>query len=78
MPYVPHGPEVKNPCANAGNMGSIAGPRRSHLPWDHVSHLLNPCPMEPMVCNNRSYYDEKPALQNWRVDPAGCSQGKPT
>ena len=27
------GPVVKNPPANAGDMGSIPGPGRSHMPW---------------------------------------------
>ena len=29
----PGGPVVKNPPANAGNMGSIPGSGRSHMPW---------------------------------------------
>ena len=28
----PGGPVVKNPPANAGDMGSISGPERFHLP----------------------------------------------
>ena len=32
---LPGGPEVKNPPANAGNMGSIPGPGRSHVPWSN-------------------------------------------
>ena len=28
----PHGPMVKNPSANAGDMGLIPGPGRSHMP----------------------------------------------
>ena len=30
----PGGSEVRNLPANAGNMGSIPGPGRSHVPWD--------------------------------------------
>ena len=29
------GPVVKNLPANAGNVGSIPGPRRSHMPQDN-------------------------------------------
>ena len=29
----PGGLMVKNPPANAGDMGSIPGPERSHVPW---------------------------------------------
>ena len=29
----PGGAVVKNPPANAGDMGSSPGPRRSHMPW---------------------------------------------
>ena len=31
----PGGPVVKNPSANAGDMGSIPGPGRSHMPQDN-------------------------------------------
>ena len=27
------GPVIKNPCANAGDIGSIPGPGRFHMPW---------------------------------------------
>ena len=29
------GPVVKNPPANAGDMGSIPGPGRFHVPWSN-------------------------------------------
>ena len=29
---------VKNPLANAGNMGSIPGPGGSHMPWSNEAH----------------------------------------
>jgi len=29
------GPVVKNPLANAGDMGSTLGLGRSHMPWDN-------------------------------------------
>ena len=31
----PGGPVVKNPPANAGEMGLIPGLRRSHMPWSN-------------------------------------------
>ena len=31
----PSGPVVKNLPANAGDMGSIRGPGRSHRPWGY-------------------------------------------
>ena len=30
---LPGDPVLKNPLANAGDMGLIPGPRRSHTPW---------------------------------------------
>ena len=33
----PGGSVVKNPPANAGDMGSIPGPRRSHMLWSKLS-----------------------------------------
>ena len=32
------GPVVENPPANAGDMGSIPGPGRSHMPWGNWAH----------------------------------------
>ena len=40
----PSGAVVKNPPANAGDMGSIPGPERSHMPrsnWAYVPQLLS-------------------------------------
>ena len=31
----PGGTVVKNPPANAGDMGSCPGPGRSHMPWSN-------------------------------------------
>ena len=31
----PDGAMVKNPPANAGDMGSSPGPGRSHMPWSN-------------------------------------------
>ena len=30
---------VKNPPANAGDMGLIPGPGRSHMPWSNKAHV---------------------------------------
>ena len=34
-PGFPGGAVVKNPPANAGDMGWIPGPRRSQMPWSN-------------------------------------------
>ena len=34
----PGGAVVKNPPANAGDMGSSPGPGRSHMPWSNYAH----------------------------------------
>ena len=42
----PCGSVVKNPRANTGEMGSIFGPRRSHMPQNNEAHapqLLSLC-----------------------------------
>ena len=67
---VPGGPMVKNPPANAGDMGSIPGPGRftcqgatkpmHHHYQAHVLQLLKPDALEPMVCKKRSCGNEKP------------------
>ena len=31
----PGGSVVKNPPSNAGDMGSVPGPGRSHMPWNN-------------------------------------------
>ena len=41
----PGGSVVENSSANAGDMGSIPGPGRSHMPWSNSAHepqLLSP------------------------------------
>ena len=45
----PGGSVVKNPLANAGDMGSIPALGRSHMPWKQLS----PCTTitDPMRCN---------------------------
>ena len=38
----PGGSAVKNPPADAGDTGSIAGLGRPHLPWDNSAHAPQP------------------------------------
>ena len=75
----PGGAVVKNPPANAGDMGSSPGPRRSHMPWSNEARapqllslrstarepqLLKPVRLEPVLHNKRSHRSEKPAHRN--------------
>ena len=48
----------KNPPANAGDMGSIPGPRRFHRPWSNQS----PCATTTEACVPSTYapQQEKP------------------
>ena len=70
---------VKNPPANAGDMGSSHGPGRSHVPRSnqapgpqllslrsgaHEPQLLKPMRLEPVLCNRRSHRSEKPVHCN--------------
>ena len=66
---LPGGAVVKNPPANAGDMGSIPGPGRSHMPvrhnyWACMPQLLKPAHLEPELCNKRSHRTEKTAHGN--------------
>ena len=55
----PGGAVVKNPPANAGDMGSNPGLGRSREP-----QLLKPVRLEPVLRNKRSHRSEKPAHCN--------------
>ena len=74
----PGGAVVKNPPANAGDMGSSPGLGRSHMPRSnsarapeqlslcsraHEPQLLKPSHLEP-VLHKRSHRNEKPAHLN--------------
>ena len=53
--------------ANAEDTGSIPGPGRPHMLWSnwaHVPQLLSSHTLEPVLCNKRSCYNEKPAHCN--------------
>jgi len=59
----PGGPVVKKLPVNAGDMGSIPGPGRSHMPLGNqalVMELLKPVRLEPRICNRRSHRNEEP------------------
>ena len=75
----PGGAAVKNPPASAGDMGSSPGLGRSHMARNSYAHapqlpslhsrarkpqLLKPACLEPMLCNKRNHYNEKPAHHN--------------
>ena len=65
---------VKKMPGRAGDMGSISGPGRSHMPQGSetcVPQLLSLCALEPVFQNRRSQHNEKPVHCN--EDPA-CSQ----
>ena len=65
----PGGPVVKNPPANAGDMGSIPGLGRPCMPWSkqaRVPRPLKPMILKPVLCNQRSHGNEKPVHHNWR------------
>ena len=73
LPDFPDGPAVKNPPANAGGVGSIPGPGRSHMlrsNWAHepVLQLLEPLGPRARALKRRSHHNEK---------PTHCNQGKP-
>ena len=53
----PGGAVVENPPANAGDMGSIPGPGKSHMPQSNQAHapqLLSPCALGPAVTQQLS------------------------
>ena len=61
------GTVVKNPPANAGDMGSSPGPGRSHMPQSNYARapqLLKTTCLEPVLHNKRSHRNEKPAHHN--------------
>ena len=72
----PGGAVVKNPPANAGDMGLSPGLGRSHMPRSNQAHvpqllslrsrarepqLLKPTRLEPMLHSKRKHRNEKPA-----------------
>jgi len=75
---------IKNPHANAGDMGLILDPGRSHTPWSNKAsapqllsmrsraqepQLLSPCALQPVLLNKRSHCHEKPVYHSWRAAP---------
>ena len=71
---------VKNPPADAEDMGSVPGLGRFHVPWSGLAHalqLLKPVCLEPVLRNKRSHHSEKPVLHSRRVAPACRNYRKP-
>ena len=75
----PGGAVVTNPPANAGDMGLIPGPGRSHMLWSNKARapqllslrprarepqLLKTADLEPVLHNKRSHRNEKHAHCN--------------
>ena len=68
------GSVVKNPPASAGDTGSSPG-QGTKIP--HAAEQLSPCAtttepanLEPVLCNERSHRNEKPAHHNEEWPPA--------
>ena len=59
---------VKNPPANAGDMGSIPGPGAtkpvSHNYRARAPQLLKPTHLEPVLRDKRSHRNKKPVHHN--------------
>ena len=72
------GPVVKNPPANAGDLGSIPGPGRSHMLQGSkpICHNYWACALEPVICNKRSQCNEKPAQCNGESPLQRCNPVK--
>ena len=80
----PGGSEVKNPPAKAGDMGSVPGLGRSHMPRSSclsaptvesvlqslVAALLSPCSLVTVLCKERSHLSEKPQHCSYRAAPS--------
>ena len=66
----PGGPVVENLPANAGDMGSVPDPVRSHEQWSNSARgpQLLSLPPEPALCN------EKP--RQWQAHAASPQLGK--
>ena len=68
----PSGPVVKNPPANAGDMGSIPGPGRFHMPWGSKARTVTepvlsspqvPSTLEPVIHKRKSTHSNKDPVQ---------------
>ena len=58
----PGGEVDKNTPANAGDMSSIPGPGRLHMPQSNyasVPQLPKPVHLEPVLCTKRRHHNEK-------------------
>ena len=89
----PGGAVVKNPPANAGDMGLSPGPgRRSRMPrssWAHAPqllslrsgahepHLLKPVRLEPVLHRGRAHSNEKPTRRSEAWRPLAATRESP-
>ena len=78
MPDFPGGSVDRNLPDNEGDMGSIPGPGRSHMPQSNEPHATTtePVCLKPVLHNERSRCNEKPVRWN-RVAPTHPNQRKP-
>ena len=60
LPDFPDGPAVKNPPANAGDVGSIPGPGKFHMLWGNWAHEPVPQLLEPLCPRAHALKREKP------------------
>ena len=58
------GLDSKESAGSAGDLGSIPGLGRPHVPWGNQAHapqLLSPRTLQPVLHNKRSHVSQKPA-----------------
>ena len=63
------------PC-NAGDAGSIPGPRGFHMPRGSEATATSAPSLQPGLRTRRGYHPEKPAPGNQGLGPARCRQRK--
>ena len=70
---------VKNPPANAGDMGSSPGPGRSHMPWSNKARMpqllsLSSRAREPPLVKPAHHNEEQPPLATTRESPHAATK----
>ena len=82
---------VKNLPDNAGDTGSIPGPRRSHMPCGKEAYvkllslhprvcepqLLSPHTLDSMLCSKNNHHNEKPRHLNQEYPPLATTRESP-
>ena len=66
---IPHAVEQLSPCATTTkpalySLQATTTEPASHNYWARVPQLLKPVHLEPVLCNKRSYCNEKPEHRN--------------